>query len=952
MPSPHVYIHSCSFQDYQRHPFWKTLVLSSQKSCDSTLVIVPTTQARQSVQHFLGVQHSLTRLPEVITLEQLLLTCFPGATATPAGLEPLILKSLLDKEGPTLPGIEGLHLFPGFITSFLDFYKHSLFQLLTASNMRKAFKRLELADTLSPLMEAFSTQLAALAPGHFYATFHFHLRHNFRHFKSFLKPYHCYAIGFHPTSPLERLVLKKCAAFSKSFTLFSPCNTHATPLIQHLKTAFPESITSHSDSETSPAHITATRFSTEIEEVKAIINQVCTLIDTKQAALSEMAIVSPSPLYTQLIEKIGTPFGLISANKNSISTPSPWVQLFQDMSDALTATQWQQGVRLLFRLSFVKQIKHENSPPLTLQPDLLDHVLSTLPKTCSLSAAPAAIDCALQKLSDQWAAYPETVTIDNNQDMQHQCACLHVLIRFYTQLAEATSSKQLVSTLLSFLLDVACFEHHSLLSSPHHPELLSGFYTVQQKLITFQGYYHTLFQTYSSALFFNHFIEFLQHAPPPKKIQVQQYLRIYSPHEAAFTHHRYCFLPGCTDSFWPNFKTIGTFLNREEKKSCRYQQYGHIYQTSQSIFKTLLYSSESVFVSYPSTFQGGQSIPSHFLSEEALSFSDYTVTTQYTHELNHHIHSKKVTDYSQYNALITFKADASHSLFNQWFNARSFSVSQLELHQKCAYHYYLKYVLKLRDLEQVTDTVQATVWGTLVHSIFQRYYETLTQSPGAKRQPLLMRIAGDLFESTSVDNFYWAIKRDLLFGTPTTTGLLQLFLNVETEHSFGLIPTYFEHTFSIPIAKFPQHTLKGVIDVVLTTPDGQKMVVQDYKTGSILPSGKDIATFKSLQLSTYMLALQKMHPLKTISGGIYFQLKSMSQYGKHVPISTAEAKKEVFDLGRKRPFISEPSFFLALENHLSKTVASIEQKQFRWQHNSICRYCDYTSICREEKRFI
>ena len=76
-----------------------------------------------------------------------------------------------------------------------------------------------------------------------------------------------------------------------------------------------------------------------------------------------------------------------------------------------------------------------------------------------------------------------------------------------------------------------------------------------------------------------------------------------------------------------------------------------------------------------------------------------------------------------------------------------------------------------------------------------------------------------------------------------------------------------------------------------------------------------------------------------------------------------DAKKTVFDLGRKRPYTWDDFFFKTIETVLVQIKAHIDNAKFSYnfypnpnltplkRQQSACRYCGYRLICRYSERF-
>ncbi|MSR88268.1 MAG: PD-(D/E)XK nuclease family protein [Candidatus Margulisbacteria bacterium] len=295
------------------------------------------------------------------------------------------------------------------------------------------------------------------------------------------------------------------------------------------------------------------------------------------------------------------------------------------------------------------------------------------------------------------------------------------------------------------------------------------------------------------------------------------------------------------------------------------------------------------------------------------------------------------------------------------------SASHLETYQSCPYHYYHKYILKEDAEDPSIEEIPAHIWGILIHSILQKFYESLNENPLAfhpENQPALrnrlVTIATILFRKTAEPNAFWDIKHHLLFGTDTQPGLLDAFLNTELSHPLQLVPNQYEVSFS-PHKLTDTLTLSGKIDVLLRDPTGNCIAVLDYKTGKHLPTGSDIKNFRSLQLPIYHLIAQEKYPEASCIAGILYQLKDAQNITKSILFVTEEGKQSL-DLGRKRPYILESDFHNRLIQHLCTLQDLLTEGYFsptlhpKLEHmhthrNELCKNCNYWSTCYYDNRF-
>jgi len=302
------------------------------------------------------------------------------------------------------------------------------------------------------------------------------------------------------------------------------------------------------------------------------------------------------------------------------------------------------------------------------------------------------------------------------------------------------------------------------------------------------------------------------------------------------------------------------------------------------------------------------------------------------------------------------------------FEAKAMSVTSLETYQSCPFRYYLKYCLKVSPIESVSEDIQASIWGQLIHEIFEMYYTSIrplgySEYAGHNRE-LLFEVAREAFEAVSQPTFYWDLKRDLLFGNDVQLGLLDAFLANEDRQSIGLFPVKMEYAFSnvdMHLNDDAVLKLSGKIDAVLSDTARRAVAVLDYKTGKTVPAAVDVKEFRTLQLPIYMWIIEKQMPTTTCVAGLIYHVRHPKELSRHV-VAVSESGRDFFDLGRKRPFKLEDGYGPKLVDTLTRIYALMRSGYFSPQlhsdldhvnknRSSVCQYCDYVLVCQYSKRF-
>ncbi len=278
-----------------------------------------------------------------------------------------------------------------------------------------------------------------------------------------------------------------------------------------------------------------------------------------------------------------------------------------------------------------------------------------------------------------------------------------------------------------------------------------------------------------------------------------------------------------------------------------------------------------------------------------------------------------------------------------------FSASRLELLAKCAYQYYLRYILNISPPRDIVYDPEA--WldpltkGTLYHSIFEKFYRTITEK-GEKpnrdgHRELILKIARDLIEQLREEIpppgeiVFDMEKREILESCV-------IFLTAEEEYADEGTPELFELGFGLSREEgYPpvEITLKsgrkillgGKIDRIDKLQDGIYRVV-DYKSGSTY-GYRDREFFKGgrqIQHALYTCACEMLlggtEGKVAVSEGVYL-----------FPTRKGEGRRFVRTQRGKETLLAllEDLMTILDEGVFAPTVEPED-----------CRWCDYQAICR------
>ncbi|MFL6558344.1 MAG: PD-(D/E)XK nuclease family protein, partial [Bacillus sp. (in: firmicutes)] len=284
-------------------------------------------------------------------------------------------------------------------------------------------------------------------------------------------------------------------------------------------------------------------------------------------------------------------------------------------------------------------------------------------------------------------------------------------------------------------------------------------------------------------------------------------------------------------------------------------------------------------------FKALKSLPSSIIANDIFEEKDYwndKLTNDESLQLNEGIlnHFTNVKqgiaaetarnsgNFSEYDGLVHINAEDDPRLNQE----KTLSAGKFETLAKCPYSYFLREVLKVRPVEDVSfdaaKWLDAATRGSLLHSIFETFYKRLTQvhdKPSyAKHLELIVEIAQTLIDEQKEvlpppnDRVYQRERNDIL-------ACCDIFLKEEELHGENYDPLHFEYSFGIgeqepAIITLPSGEVRiaGIIDRIDQSKDGKYHII-DYKTGSSFGYAKN-AAFKGgrqLQHMIYALAIEQ-----------------------------------------------------------------------------------------------
>lgn len=928
-----VFVHETAFQ-LDKSPFWTTLTQAAQHDSQNMVVVTPSAEQKTDVYYHLKSVQGL--LPRVLSLDELIFEAEGKNSQDSRAMFLVLLETILQKAVDRTPTEKT----EGFLTCLLDLhytlfhYDISLDAYVRSHPIHLRDRAHRYADFLSDFRDALSTTF----PLNRFSVYTSIKHKSFRSIRSFCSDKHLYFYGFLSVEPYQKALLETLFSISSSTSILLPYHddyscfelTRSTRawlssianLVVHHIPSSPPVLPTHltiyeSDSQENEAVSLASLVSEQHTSTPCSIAQLAPH-NTFSGVFREFQITFSSSQTSSIHPYTSFVLSLLSLLQNGVSS-----DLLISLFSSPYAQHWHEGnttypLSPLPILTFSQRLSHRRFDEYLYQLEALEPALKEL-------EIPVHISNFLEGLRSLFTALQRVLSSDSEAQWHHHFkALLHGFLPNPNHFLDDT---HFVIASFEHALETFVFSHapsFGYTSSAHFSGLIRRLFQ--------EWHPDGLYDTTSSAHFTS--LESLQWRG---------------------NHTR--FVPQCTDSLLPQTSSDNPLFPESAQSNCRLSLSRQAAQSQWFAFCQLVASNATLF-SYSKHARKTPGFASHFFD---LIASEFGCSLHYT-PLGRADTTSPTEDQLLSPSKPYFRAECSFQRpskpFRELLENLSFSASQLDAYQLCPYRYFLKYILKLQPYLTTQGDVAAHEWGALVHAIFYDYnVHQLKNRTHHHSLDTLTSIARRHFDATKQDSLQWDVKEGLLFGTDETEGLLKVYIDIENEQEYQSDPIAFERPFSMsePIP------LRGIIDAVFGLNGRRDAYVVDYKTGKGIPGATDIRLYRALQLSVYMLASQTLFPEHTIVGASIFQLHSEKHVGKSIVCATEDAKKDIFKLGRKRPFIFDDTFYSGLKVHLKTVSSAIKKGLFdtvEYDHlshmpsrSSSCFTCDYTHQCLYKERF-
>lgn len=308
------------------------------------------------------------------------------------------------------------------------------------------------------------------------------------------------------------------------------------------------------------------------------------------------------------------------------------------------------------------------------------------------------------------------------------------------------------------------------------------------------------------------------------------------------------------------------------------------------------------------------------------------------------------------------------------------SVSRLEQYANCAYAYFLKYTLGIR--ERNVNGIDNTNIGNILHMAMERTYrhvhDNLNNDWSKVSEDMRNELVGSFvcqafdkeYEGQMIDEGRYEYLKGMLVRIGKRTA--EMLCHITEADS--LKPEYFEYKFTDSIKLSDNEemlTIKGIVDrgdIYYSEGEGNvRLRVIDYKSGHHEFKINHLFEGLQLQLSVYMNIMSSLvcnqfkktdENISVIPEGMYYyQMKDPFVEADNIDEADTKRSKEL----KLKGLVNDGSdFFLDVTKFAIKKSAqianeildgNIDKNPVVKDMGSACDYCDYQAICRFDSKY-
>ena len=382
----------------------------------------------------------------------------------------------------------------------------------------------------------------------------------------------------------------------------------------------------------------------------------------------------------------------------------------------------------------------------------------------------------------------------------------------------------------------------------------------------------------------------------------------------------------------------------------------------------------------------------------------YTVFKYYQENKKYNKLLNENVKYIDYNFSEKIKKENIDKLYGNNLNT---SISKLEKYMSCPFSYFLQYILKLKEKEELK--VQSFDTGSFMHEVINSFFEEVNYSDNKLRdntdeeiEKIVSKIINEKllqdnnYIFTATEKYKLLVQRLKRIITKSLKYIIQSIVQSEfklegTEVEFGEKGKYKPIILDLENGKKVEIT--GKIDRIDIAKDEKNTYVRiiDYKSSVKNLDFGNVYAGLQLQLITYLDAVCKLEDFVP-AGILYFNLmEQLISSNKKLSVEEIEQKiknnfkmkgliladvkvakmqdknlesggSEIIPayidktgtLSPKKSSIATQEEFIKLQNYINKTIkdiakeifnGNIELKPFYKNKKTPCEYCSYKSMC-------
>jgi superfamily I DNA/RNA helicase/RecB family exonuclease len=312
--------------------------------------------------------------------------------------------------------------------------------------------------------------------------------------------------------------------------------------------------------------------------------------------------------------------------------------------------------------------------------------------------------------------------------------------------------------------------------------------------------------------------------------------------------------------------------------------------------------------------------------------------------------------FTHYDGVLTTTGSRTTRAATHSIGSRTVSPTRLETYARCPYRYLLDTVMRIEPLIEPEHTVEISPLerGKLIHQILWEFLMQLKKDRGfpVRIQPGDRGMLNDIatrqfaeFEESGTTGYpaLWAIEKETILGD------LDRFIDEQVSET-DFLPAYFEVRYGmkpydsdeseistetpLPLSVGSRDiSIKGKIDRIDITRDGQHGRVIDYKSGKAYSRPNDLGGGANLQLPLYMIAaewiLKDLHQAVRMEQAEYYHITEDKSRKRHIGFDRETLQSKTQDLA----------------TILDTIVESIDSGLFFACPGNYCRSCDFLFIC-------